>query len=40
MWFGGYEAETIKGWLRGIEMEEKEEEGNAGAGDAWRTFLK
>ena len=33
-------AETIKGWLRGMEREEKEEEGNAGAGDAWRTFLK
>ena len=36
----GIRAETIKGWLRGVEREEKEEEGNAGAGDAWRTFLK
>ena len=23
-----------------MEWEEKEEEGNAGAGDAWQTFLK
>ena len=36
----GIWVETIKGWLRGMEREEKEEEGNAGAGDAWRTFLK
>ena len=36
----GIRVETIKEWLRGMEREEKEEEGNAGAGDAWRTFLK
>ena len=36
----GIQAETIKGWLREIEREEKEEEGNTGAGDAWRTFIK
>ena len=36
----GIRAETIKGWLRGVEREEKEEEGNAGAGDTWRTFVR
>ena len=36
----GIWAETIKGWLRGMEREEWEEEGKAGAGDAWRMFLK
>ena len=35
----GIRAETIKGWLWGIGKEEKEEEGNAGAGDTWRTFI-
>ena len=30
----GIRAETIKGWLRGMEREEKEEDGNTGAGDA------
>ena len=33
-------AETINGWLRGVEREEKEDEGNTGAGDTWRTLLK
>ena len=36
----GIQTEIIQGWLRGVEWEEKEEEGNTGAGDAWRTFLK
>ena len=36
----GIRAETIKGWIRGIETDEKEEEGYAGAGDAWGTFIK
>ena len=35
----GIRAETIKGWLWAVGKEEKEEEGNAGAGDTWRTFI-
>ena len=31
-------AETINAWLLGAEREEREPEGNAGAGDTWRTF--
>ena len=36
----GQWGETIKGWLRGVEREEKEEEGTTGAGDAWQMFSK
>ena len=36
----GIRAETIKEWLRGIKREEKEEEGCAGAGGAWRTLIR
>ena len=33
-------AEEIKRWLRGMEREDKEESGNAGAEDTWRIFVK
>ena len=36
----GIRAEHIKGWLRNMEREEKEEHGNEGVGDAWRKFVK
>ena len=36
----GIRAENIKGWLQGVEWEENEEEGNAGAGDTSCTFIR
>ena len=34
----GLRGETTKAWLRGAHLEERDPEGNAGAGDTWRTF--
>ena len=34
------QAEIIKGWLRGMKREEKEEEGNAGAGGCMADVLE
>ena len=36
----GIHAEQTKGWLRGVEREEEEEEDNAGTWDVCRTFVR
>ena len=33
-------SEDIKGWLRGIKKEERDDNGQAEAGDKWRLFVQ